>query len=119
MPGMALVKYLNNPARGLSWPGLSSTRWNFEKGRCEMRNEMKEVLESILQVHKAFGAPGDYGYDTKEGKALIRLYQAHAALEKVLSVYDPASCEARCGRSELECNQADCPYDDGADMGPG
>lgn len=43
---------------------------------------IREMLEATLQVHKALGAPGDYGYDSKEGKALKRLYQAHGKLLK-------------------------------------
>ena len=33
------------------------------------------AFEEITALHKAFGAPGDYGYDTREGKALWRIYQ--------------------------------------------
>lgn len=40
----------------------------------------KAVSEKINQIHKAFGAPGDYGYGTKEGDALFELYHAQAAL---------------------------------------
>jgi hypothetical protein len=34
------------------------------------------VCARILELRKAFGAPGDYGYETKEGKALAALYAA-------------------------------------------
>lgn len=33
------------------------------------------AFEEIRALHEAFGAPGDYGYDTREGKALWRIYQ--------------------------------------------
>lgn len=29
---------------------------------------------TVDQIHKAFGAPGDFGYDTAIGDALARLY---------------------------------------------
>jgi hypothetical protein len=45
---------------------------------------IKETLAAIVQIKKALGAPGDYGYETKEGKALIRLYQAHGKLLKIV-----------------------------------
>ena len=35
-----------------------------------------EAMDAIHDVHRAFGAPGDYGYDSKEGKALLRLYDS-------------------------------------------
>lgn len=34
------------------------------------------ICDRILELRSAFGAPGDYGYDTKEGKALAALYTA-------------------------------------------
>lgn len=33
------------------------------------------AFEEIGALHKAFGAPGDYGYETREGAALFRIYQ--------------------------------------------
>jgi hypothetical protein len=35
------------------------------------------ITERIREVRIAFGAPGDYGYETKEGKALAALYTAY------------------------------------------
>ena len=35
------------------------------------------TLGAIKGVRKAFGPPGEYGYDSKEGKALLELYDAH------------------------------------------
>jgi len=40
----------------------------------------KVALEAINEVHRAFGAPGNFGYSTKEGKALFILYQARSEL---------------------------------------
>lgn len=34
------------------------------------------VALAIKQVHEAFGAPGDFGYGTKEGQALQVIYAA-------------------------------------------
>jgi hypothetical protein len=40
---------------------------------------LKRVADAIGEVHAAFGAPGDYGYETKKGRALYALYQINAA----------------------------------------
>lgn len=41
-----------------------------------MDNEpLTETIKTIEAVHKVFGAPGDYGYDTPEGDALFALYR--------------------------------------------
>ena len=45
----------------------------------------KAALEQIHEIHKAFGAPGDYGYSTKEGKALFGLYRAGNDLQSALN----------------------------------
>lgn len=37
---------------------------------------MERLLEAIEQVHQAFGAPGDWGYGTPKGDALMALYRA-------------------------------------------
>lgn len=43
--------------------------------------ELSRVLRRALphldlnQIHRAFGAPGDFGYETPIGDALARLYQ--------------------------------------------
>lgn len=34
------------------------------------------ICDRVLELRNAFGAPGDYGYETKEGKALAALYTA-------------------------------------------
>jgi len=48
--------------------------------REQLTAAIAEIMQAVDQVHKAFGAPGDYGYDTTEGKALIRLYRAQVVL---------------------------------------
>jgi hypothetical protein len=35
----------------------------------------ERVIRAIGKVRTAFGAPGDWGYDTPKGKALLDLYQ--------------------------------------------
>lgn len=35
------------------------------------------INDRVRELRGAFGAPGDYGYETKEGKALAALYTAH------------------------------------------
>ena len=40
--------------------------------------------EQISAIHAAFGAPGDYGYESREGKALFALYRFQAELRAVI-----------------------------------
>ena len=44
--------------------------------------------EAITAIHAAFGAPGHYGYGSREGKALYELYkfqvELRAAIRKAL-----------------------------------
>ncbi|MCP4561973.1 MAG: hypothetical protein GY873_08560 [Bosea sp.] len=42
------------------------------------------LRQAIDAVRRAFGAPGDHGYDTAEGKALFELYKQRAALADAL-----------------------------------
>lgn len=42
-----------------------------------------QVRERIAAIKAAFGAPGDHGYETREGKALFALYQFGAAIDTV------------------------------------
>lgn len=46
---------------------------------------VEKASQQIGAIHRAFGAPGDYGYETKEGKALFELYrfdtELHAAIQ--------------------------------------
>lgn len=50
---------------------------------------MREALEAIWAVHTAFGAPGDYGYGTREGEALRWLYDSLRLLGPTLKALDP------------------------------
>lgn len=49
-----------------------------------MLHNISETLrgaeEAISAIYKAFGSPGDYGYETKEGKALFALYRFQASV---------------------------------------
>ena len=55
-----------------------------------MANTLLTVAEmandQITAIRAAFGAPGDYGYESREGKALYELYKfqliLRAAIEK-------------------------------------
>lgn len=42
------------------------------------------VDQQISAVHSAFGAPGDYGYESREGKALHGLYLAQSQLRMAI-----------------------------------
>lgn len=41
---------------------------------------MKAADEQIDAIHAAFGAPGDHGYGSREGKALFALYRFQLTL---------------------------------------
>lgn len=49
---------------------------------------LEKALAAIEAVHKAFGAPGDYGYGTREGDALFELYKAAADIFAFASSFD-------------------------------
>lgn len=40
--------------------------------------------EEISAIHQAFGAPGDYGYESREGQALYRLYRFQSELRTAI-----------------------------------
>ena len=42
--------------------------------------DLERVRAAIDGIKAAFGAPGDHGYETREGKALFALYQARGVL---------------------------------------
>lgn len=47
-----------------------------------MAPELQALIAAVDQVKQAFGAPGDHGYETKEGRALFALYKARAAMPR-------------------------------------
>lgn len=50
-----------------------------------------EIASAIGEVKSAFGAPGDHGYNTREGRALFELYKLQPELSTAfgaLSSYD-------------------------------
>lgn len=55
---------------------------------------MREALEAVNEIHRAFGAPGNFGYYTKEGEALRHLYECARLLSAVLKRDHPAEHEA-------------------------
>lgn len=36
--------------------------------------------KAVVEMHKRFGPPGDYGYGSTQGKAILELYDSHNAL---------------------------------------
>ena len=54
------------------------------------RSKINELLEACRDIHRAFGAPGNFAYSTAEGRALYLLYKAEAELRATIS-----SIEAR------------------------
>lgn len=65
----------------------------------------QQTMDAIMAVHKAFGAPGDYGYGTKQGDALLALYQAHDGLANGLEATRTLLSEA-CALIEEYSNRA-------------
>jgi hypothetical protein len=45
---------------------------------------LEECKEAIGKVHRAFGAPGNYGYGHPEGDSLQHLYAAHDLVYRTL-----------------------------------
>lgn len=41
----------------------------------------KEIVRQIDLIKAAFGAPGDWGYSTREGEALYELYRFQAEMQ--------------------------------------
>lgn len=64
-----------------------------ERGKTTRDRQQRERLPGVLrrlverstvaQIHGAFGAPGDWGYDTALGDALFRLYRAPSAPDRL------------------------------------
>jgi len=48
----------------------------------------KQADEEITAIYDAFGAPGDYGYGTREGKALYALYKFQPVLRAALTAME-------------------------------
>lgn len=67
---------------------------------------LKEAAEQITAAHRAFGAPGDHGYETPEGIALFGLYKLHARIADVIR--EPVSADARTIHEVL--SKADVEY---------
>ena len=46
----------------------------------DLGRHLAETRAAILAVRRAFGPPGDWGYDTLQGAALLALYDLHNRL---------------------------------------
>jgi hypothetical protein len=55
------------------------------------RSQLVAVRDAIDAIHRAFGAPGDHGYDTLQGDALFELYKQRAAVADALEACDTAA----------------------------
>ena len=60
-----------------------------------MNSQITRITAAIQSLHKAFGAPGDYGYETAKGKALYELYALHRDLVAAKPAAADASLEDR------------------------
>jgi len=50
---------------------------------------VRDAIAAIKQVRRAFGAPGDHGYDTPQGDALFALYAAGLAQASLVPTDPP------------------------------
>lgn len=58
-----------------------------------MQNLLVDIANAIGEVKSAFGAPGDYGYNTGEGLALFNLYKLRPEIHDAL---DARAVAERC-----------------------
>jgi hypothetical protein len=47
----------------------------------------REGEATVEAIHHAFGAPGDFGYDSPEGKALYGLYMFWGKIHDAMSIH--------------------------------
>lgn len=66
---------------------------------------LQRVVDVVNDVHTAFGAPGDFGYETLKGRALYALYQARNAVAALTDEPDgtDAPLEDRLANCLAEC----------------
>lgn len=65
------VRTFNNTENARKYDVVAITRAQHEA----LMGAAKAIDEQITAIHAAFGAPGDYGYESREGKALFALYR--------------------------------------------
>ena len=63
-------------------PELIALLKNELQKACDSLAACKKALAAMHGIHKAFGAPGDYGYGTRKGDALNDLYASSGGLAK-------------------------------------
>ena len=61
----------------------------------------KAADEQISAIKTAFGAPGDYGYETREGKALFALFKVQAQLREAIRNEAPTDAKFGAIRAAL------------------
>lgn len=65
------VRAFNNTENARKYDVVAITHAQYEM----LMGAAKAIDEQITAIHAAFGAPGDYGYESREGKALFALYR--------------------------------------------
>jgi hypothetical protein len=70
------------------------------------RCQLVAVRDAIDAIHRAFGAPGDYGYGTPHGDALFELYKQRAAIAGALEAAPSPYPPYEKGRIERDHRQA-------------
>ena len=56
-----------------------------------MEELVKAMDAHIAAIHRAFGAPGDYGYETLQGRTLYSLYKFQTKLRAFLAKSAPSA----------------------------
>lgn len=64
---------------------------------------------SVADVHKAFGAPGDFGYETPIGAALAKLYSPPAICQTCNNERRVWLCPCGWAARHIEAEES-CPY---------
>lgn len=67
------------------WPAVATlvaSNDNLRARIAALLDLIRQTDIAIDKIHAAFGAPGDYGYESREGKALFGLYCLRAGLLK-------------------------------------
>ena len=71
------IDTLRDPA---SESAISGAAWKLREA-VELVRCLRRLLagRTTEEIHRAFGAPGDFGYETPIGEALSRLYRAEVS----------------------------------------
>lgn len=80
---------------------------------------LTKAKAAIMAVNRALGSPGDYGYSTKEGKALNELYNLHNDIAdelKLLAEMEASMSEPLSAAEQSVIDQSWQRYSDAAEL---